>query len=142
MEVCPYSYFLWCEYFWNPWVSFVMTDDFSVKVTKITSRIGLTAYLSIFYLFLTQWIKAILLKGCKPDNFELHNSLKLSFTIIQGLCCNFVECESFLKSNSPYILALCETNLDDSIDYGIFSVRGYIPFNWKDSINHMHSLAV
>ena len=32
--------------------------------------------------------------------------LKVSFTNIQGLCSNFVECESFLESNSPGILAL------------------------------------
>ena len=39
---------------------------------------------------------------------------------------NFVHCESFLESNSSDILALCETNLDDSIDSGNFSVRGYL----------------
>ena len=70
---------------------------------------------------------AILSKGCKPDNFELHNSLKLSFTNIQCLRSIFVDCESFLESNSRDILALCETNLDDSIDSGNFSVRGYLP---------------
>ena len=42
----------------------------------------LTAYLSVFNLFLTQWIMVILSKGCKPDNFESHNSLQLSFTNI------------------------------------------------------------
>ena len=73
----------------------------------------------------------ILSKGCKPDNFETHNSLKLSFTNIQGLHPNFVECESFFESNSPGILALCETNLDDSIDSGIFSVEGLSSFNPK-----------
>ena len=57
----------------------------------------------------------ILSKACKPDNFELHNSLKLSFMNIQGLCSNFVDCESVLESNSCDILALCETNLDDSV---------------------------
>ena len=62
---------------------------------------------------------AILSKACKPDNFESHNSLKLSITNILGLRSNFVDCESFL--------ALCETNLDDSIDSGSFSVRGYLP---------------
>ena len=102
----------------------------------------LTAYLSIFDKFLTQWIMAILSKGCKPDKFEPHNSLKLSFMNIWGLRSNFVECESFLESNSPDILALCETNLDDSIDSGNFSVRGYLPLIWKDSITHMHGLAV
>ena len=66
----------------------------------------------------------ILLKACKPDNFELHNSLKLSFMNIHSLRSNFVDFESFLESNSPDVLALCETNLDDSIDSGNFSVRG------------------
>ena len=70
---------------------------------------------------------AILSKACKPDNFESHNFLKLSFMNIQGLRSNFVDCESFLESNSPDIFALCETNLDGSIDSGNFSVRGYLP---------------
>ena len=69
----------------------------------------------------------ILSKACKPDNFESHNSLKLGFTNIQDLHLNFVDCEAFLESNSPDILALCETNLDDSIDSDNFSVRGYLP---------------
>ena len=61
----------------------------------------------------------IISKGYKLDNFESHNSLKLSFTNIRGLCSNFVECKSFLESSSPEILALCETNLDDSINLTI-----------------------
>ena len=85
---------------------------------------------------------AILSKACKPDNFESHNSLKLSFTNIRGLRSNFVDCESFLESNSPDILALCETNLDDSIDSGNFSVRVYLPLIRKDSGTHMHGLTV
>ena len=74
--------------------------------------------------------------------FESHNSLKLSFTNIRGLRLNFVDCKSFLQSNSPDILALCKTNLDDSIDSGNFSVRGYLPLIRKDSSTHMHGLAV
>ena len=85
---------------------------------------------------------AILLKTCKPNNFESHNSLKLSFMNIWGPRLNFVDCEYFLESNSPDILALCETNLDDSIDSGNFSVRGYLPLIQKDSSTHMHGLAV
>ena len=85
---------------------------------------------------------AILSKACKPDNFELRNSLKLSFTNIQGLRSSFFDCESFFESNSPDILVLCETNLDDSIDSGNFSVRGYLPLIRKDSSTHMHGLAV
>ena len=85
---------------------------------------------------------AILSKRCKPDNFEPHNSLKLSFTNIGGLRSNFVQCQSFLESNSPDILTLCETNLDDSVDSGNFSVRGYLTLIRKDSITHVHGLAV
>ena len=84
---------------------------------------------------------AILSKVCKPDNFESHNSLKLSFTNIRGLRSNFVGCESFLESISPDIFALCETNLDDSIDSGNFSVRGNLLLIRKDSSTHMHGLA-
>ena len=54
---------------------------------------------------------------------SLCNSLKLNFTNIRGFRSNFVEFES----NSPDILALCEINLDDSIDSGNFSLRGYLP---------------
>ena len=92
------------------------------------------------FLFLTSlnlMIMVILSKACKS-----HNSLKLSFMNIWGLCSNFVDCESFLESNSPYILVLCETNLDDSIDSGNFSVRGYLPLIWKDSSTHIHGRAV
>ena len=85
---------------------------------------------------------AILSKACKPDNFELRNSLNFNFTNIWGLCSNFVDCESFLESNSPDILALRETNLHDSIDSGNLSERGYLPLIQKESIIHMHGLAV
>ena len=57
----------------------------------------------------------VVIRVCKSDNFESH---KLSFTNI--------DCESFLESNSCDILALCETNLDDSIDSGNFFVRCYL----------------
>ena len=69
--------------------------------------------------------------GCKPNNFESHNSLKLSFTNI-----------GVLRSNFPDILVPCETNLDDSIDSCNFSVRGYLPLMRKDSITHVLGLSV
>ena len=84
----------------------------------------------------------ILSKVCKPDSSESHNCLKLSHTNIIGLCSNFVDSKSFLVSKYPDILALCEANLDDSIDSGNFSVRGYLPFFRKDSSTNMHCLAV
>ena len=57
----------------------------------------LTVYISVFNKFLSQWIMAISLRGCKSNNFEPHNSLKLSFTNIWGLHSNFVECESSIE---------------------------------------------
>ena len=85
---------------------------------------------------------AILSNACKPDNFQLHNFLKLSFTNIQGLHSNFVDIESFLESNSPDIFALLETNLDDSTDSGNFSLKDYLSLIQKDSTTHIHGLAV
>ena len=61
---------------------------------------------------------------------------------ILGFCSNFVDCRSFLESNFPDILTLCETNLDDSIDSGNYSVRSYLPLIRKDSSTHIHGLAV
>ena len=67
----------------------------------------------------------MLSKVHKPVNFESHNSLKVSFTNIQGLCSNFVGCEFFLESSSGEICALCEVNLDGLIDSSSFFVNGY-----------------
>ena len=98
----------------------------------------LAACLSVFDIFLTQWMMTILLKGCIPDSFESSNFLKLSFKNIWGLHAKFGYCESFLESNSPDILTLCETHLDGSINSGNFSVRvGYLSLIWKDCLTHM-----
>ena len=89
----------------------------------------------------------ILSKACKTDNFESYNSLKLSFTNIRGLRLNFVDCESFLESNSPDILALCETNLDDSKDssahmHGLEGKTSFLkeglPFEWNLSLENSY----
>ena len=145
MEVCPYSYFRWCGYFRGPGYHLLwqMSSQWgSQKLLQGLVSHELTAHLSVFNLYFTRWIIPILSKGCTPDNFESHNSLKLSFTNIRGPSSNFVDCESFLESNSPDILALCEANLDDSIESGNFSVTGYLPLIQKDSITHMHGLEV
>ena len=47
-----------------------------------------------------------------------------------------------LSLNSPDIFALCETNLDDSIDSGDFSVSDYLPLMPQDYITHIHGLTV
>ena len=112
-------------------MSFVTTDEFSVRVTKLLQGLvshELTAYLSIFNLF-------------KLNELWPYYQI-LSFTNILGLRSNFVDCESFLESNFPDILALCETDLDDSTDSGNFSVRGYLPLTQKDSSTHVHGLPV
>ena len=40
--VCPYSYSMLCGYSRGPWVSYVTIDVFLVRVTKVTSRIGVS----------------------------------------------------------------------------------------------------
>ena len=55
---------------------------------------------------------------------------------------NFVYCKSFLESNSPDILVLCETNLEDSVDSSNFTVRVYLLLIQKDSFTRMHGLPV
>ena len=40
MEVCSYSYYWWYGYFRGPWVSFITTNVFLMRATKITSRTG------------------------------------------------------------------------------------------------------
>ena len=54
---------------------------------------------------------------------------------IQGL-------RSKLEPNSPDVIGLCETNLDDSTDSSNFSVRGYLLLIRKDSSTHMYGLVV
>ena len=144
MEVHPYSYFRRCGYFWGSWVPFVTTwvlNEFHKNYFK--DWYCMNSQPTFLYLtILTDWIMAISSTGCKPDNFESRNSLKLSFTNILGLRSNFVHCESFLESNVPEILALYETNLDDSINSCNFSVRGYLLLIRMDSTTHMYGLAV
>ena len=39
---CLYSYSWWCGYSRGPWVLFVVIDEFSVRVAKVTLKIGFT----------------------------------------------------------------------------------------------------
>ena len=50
---------------------------------KLLQQLIMSYKLAVYFLFwpifnLMIWIMAILWKGCKPDNFQSHNSLKLS----------------------------------------------------------------
>ena len=64
-------------------------------------------------------------------------ALRIIKTFVQILLIvNLSQNQTLLK------FLLCETNLDDSIDSGNFSVRGYLPLIQKNSSTHMHGLAV
>ena len=70
------------------------------------------------------------------------NEIRLSFANIWGLCCDFDGCYwSFLKFNSSNT-PLCDTNFEVSIHNSDFPVRVCILLIWKDSVTHMHGLAV
>ena len=95
----------------------------------------ITAYLSIFNQFQLNDLWPYYQKHVNQIIWIAQLSKKPSFE-------NIVDCKSFLESNSPDVFALCETNLDDSIDSDNFCVRGYLPLIRKDSSTHMHGLAV
>ena len=76
------------------------------------------------------------LKKHNNNNFESHNSQKLTFANIKDFGSNFISCEFFLESNSLNIFALCETNLEESMDSRKFSVKGYLCLTEKDSFAH------
>ena len=78
---------------------------------------------------------AILSKACKPDNFYLHNSLKLSFTNIQGLCSNFTN----LSLNQTLLaFYLCVRQI--SMTQLILAIS--LPLIRKDSGTHIYGIVV
>ena len=130
MEVCSYNYSRWCEYYRGSLVSFVTTDELTVRITKNILWMGVSwAHRIPFCVKSPFWLNemAILSKVGKPDNLEPQNSLTLSFNNIRSPHFYLAGYESFLESSSPDILSLCETNLEDSIDSKNCSVRGYTP---------------
>ena len=74
--------------------------------------------------------------------FYTHQTSGTSTGMCACACTHQMEKTAFLESNSLGILALCDTNLDDSVDSGSFLMRGYFPLIWKGSVTHMHGLAV
>ena len=70
-----------------------------------------------------------------------HTTLK---TVALRILENFVRIlfSVNISLNKNIVLALCETNLDDSIDSSNLSVKGYLPLTQKDSFTHMHGLAI
>ena len=80
----------------------------------------------------------ILSKGCKPDNFKSHNLVLWIFRAFFRVLLNV----NLSLNQTLLTLALCETNLDDSVYSGNISVRGYLPLIRKDSAIHIHGLEV
>lgn len=73
-----------------------MTDTFSERFARITSRLGVLA---------------------------THKFLKLRFTDIRDLRSNFAGCGFFLESNSPEALALFETDFWKTLSEGLSSFK-------------------
>ena len=81
--------------------------------------------------------------GHPPPSHTHHpKPLNICYSNVRGLRSNFSSVESFLHVVSPDILALCETNLDDSISNCDFDFPGYLPLIRKDSVTFMHGLGV
>ena len=85
---------------------------------------------------------AILSKGCKLDNFESHNSLKLSFADIRILLNVNLSLKQTLLAFLLCARLVSIDSRDVSIDSGSFSVTGYLLLIRKDSIAHMYGLAL
>ena len=144
MEVRSYSYFRCYGYFQVSACHLLqqMSSQWgSQKLLQGLVSHKLTTYLSISNLFEFSELWPYYQKHVNQIMLN-HATLKLSFTNIWGLHSNFVNYKYFLELNPPDILAVCETNLDNSTDSGSFSVRGYLPLIRKDSSTHMHGLTV
>ena len=96
-------------------MSFVTGDEFSVRVTKNYFKDWRLMNSQSTFLFLTY---------LNLMNYVILDNIR--FTNIRDLRSSFVDCESALELNSPDVFALCETNLDDSIDSGNFCVKNFL----------------
>ena len=98
----------------------------------------LTAYLSVFNLFLTQWITAILSKEWQRDNFDPHKPLNLGFTNIWDLCSNFVEVTLSLNQTLlKFLLYARQTCMTQFPCEGLSSFnlkRSYYSYAWSCSL--------
>ena len=116
-------YFWWCRYFWRPWVSFMMTDESLVRVSKVISKISVSWTQSLLFQFFPLFCASKKWPYYQKHINEITEpqiSLKLCFTNIWGLSWNFVGCKSFLKSNCHGILAQYETTSMTKLILAIF----------------------
>ena len=80
---------------------------------------------------------AIMSRFTKSVDPKSYISLMVRYTNIRGFRSNFLHCESFLETYLPDKLALCETNLEDTVDCNSLIVKDYLPVIRKDSSIHM-----
>lgn len=128
-------YFWWCRYSLGPWVSFFRNDEFTVMSHELIS------YVSDFCFFLTQW-NGNFLKSTSTWYFWITQLSKLNLNNIWSLRSNFIGNESYLKPTYSDILALYETNIEESIYYSNLPARGFLHLIWKNSVSHVHRIAV
>ena len=124
-------------------MSFVMTDEFSVMVRKINSRIGFSWTHSLPFCFWPIFNSvniAMLTKGYTPNKFESHNSLKLSFLNIWGLHWNFFNVNIFL--NETFLIFLLYVRQTWMTTLIMFLCQGLSPFNPKDCYLHAWSCSI
>ena len=135
LVVCQYSYFWWCGYFLGPLMSFVTTDKFSVRVTKITSRIGFSWTHSI-----PLWFWPLFNSVKWPSDQKHVNQINLKQTTLWNLALPIFEVFVWILLNGNlslsqiswyFLFELCGTNLDDSIDWQ-FLREGLFSFNPKE----------
>ena len=100
----------------------------------------LTAYLSIFNLFKLNGLWPYYQKHVNQIILNRTSLWSLALWIFETFVCIFLIVN--LSLNQTLLTFLCESNLDDSIDSGNFSVRGYLCLIRNDSSTHMHGLKV
>ena len=116
-------------------VPFVMTDEFSVRVTKINFH-PFTAYVSDF----TSISNSLKLLYYQAGG----NQMTLNHTALFSLVLAIAEVFNLIlmvKTNSSNIFTLCKTELENPINSCNFYQRGYLPSIQMASA-HMYDLAI
>ena len=116
-------------------VPFVMTDEFSVRVTKINFH-PFTAYVSDF----TSISNSLKLLHYQAGG----NQMTLNHTALFSLVLAIAEVFNLIlmvKTNSSNIFTLCKTELENPINSCNFYQRGYLPSIQMASA-HMYDLAI
>ena len=122
------------------WI-FLRSQKISQKLIQWLVSPELTVYLSIFNLSKLNELWPYYQKHINQVILNHTTLWSLALWIFEALVWILLIVNLSLN-NSPDILGLCESNLDDSIDSDSFSVRGYLPLIRKSSSTHIHGLAL